>query len=122
VKGVWRVDPAQLDRPFEGRAALLSPFDRLVQDRKRLAELFDYEYLLEMYKPVAQRRWGYYALPILYGDRLVGKLDATAERDEGVLRVDAVHEDVAFTRAMRDDVDAEIDALAEWLRLVRARA
>ncbi len=46
-----------------------------------------------MYKPVEQRIWGYYALPILYGDRLVGKLDATAEPAEGVLRVDAVHED-----------------------------
>ena len=50
-----------------------------------------------MYKPAAQRRWGYYALPILYGDRLVGKLDATADRTTGVLRVDAVHEDEPFT-------------------------
>jgi uncharacterized protein YcaQ len=117
VKGAWRVDPSLLDRPFEGRAALLSPFDRLVQDRKRLAELFDYEYYLEMYKPAAQRRWGYYALPILYGDRLVGKLDATAEHTEGVLRVDAVHEDVPFDDEIRAAVGAEIDDLARWLDL-----
>ena len=49
-----------------------------------------------MYKPAAQRRWGYYALPVLHGDRLVGKLDATADRKAGVLRVDAIHEDVPF--------------------------
>ena len=81
---------------FAGRAALLSPFDRLVQDRKRMTEIFEFEYFLEMYKPVAKRRWGYYALPILYADRLVGKLDATADHAEGVLRVDAVHEDEPF--------------------------
>ena len=69
-------------------------------DRKRLDALFGFDYLLEMYKPKEQRIWGYYALPILYGDRLVGKLDATAERAEGVLRVDAVHEDEPFTPAM----------------------
>jgi uncharacterized protein YcaQ len=117
VKGEWRVEPALLDRPFKGRAALLSPFDRLVQDRKRMAELFDYEYFLEMYKPVAKRRWGYYALPILCADRLVGKLDATADRKAGVLRVDAIHEDVAFTRTMAAAVDREIEDLARWLDL-----
>ena len=93
VKGEWRVEPMLLDAPFAGRAALLSPFDRLVQDRKRLDQLFEFDYLLEMYKPVEQRIWGYYALPVLSGDRLVGKLDATAEPDEGVFRVDKVHED-----------------------------
>ena len=118
VKGEWRVDPAYLGAaPFAGRAALLSPFDRLVADRKRLAELFEYEYLLEMYKPAAKRRWGYYALPVLYGDRLVGKLDATADRSAGVLRVTALHEDEPFTAPVRAAVDAEIADLARWLGL-----
>src|SRR5690606_31431257 len=66
VRGTWRVDPAQLGQPFTGRAALLSPIDRLIYDRKRMAELFEFDYQLEMYKPAAKRRWGYFALPILY--------------------------------------------------------
>ena len=117
VRGRWRVDPAQLGQPFAGRAALLSPFDRLHHDRKRMAELFEFDYNLEMFKPEAKRRWGYYALPILYGDRLVGKLDARAERDAGVLRVAAVHRDVEFTKTMAAAVDREIADLAHWLDL-----
>ena len=117
VRGRWRVDPALLSGAFAGRAALLSPFDRLVHDRKRLLEIFGYEYQLEMYKPAAKRRWGYYALPILYGDRLVGKLDATADRGNGVLRVDAVHRDVEFDAGMAQAVEKEILDLARWLRL-----
>jgi uncharacterized protein len=117
VKGTWRVDPALLGQPFSGRAALLSPFDRLIHDRKRMVELFEFDYQLEMYKPAAKRRWGYFALPILYGDRLVGKLDAAADRKTGVLRVDAIHQDLPFDRAMTDAVEAEIKDLARWLEL-----
>jgi uncharacterized protein len=117
IPGTWRVDPEALERPFAGRTALLSPFDRLIHDRVRTAALFDFEYVLEMYKPAAKRRWGYFALPILHHDRLVGKLDAKADRKAGVLRVHAVHQDVRFTRAITADVDAEIAALAAWLGL-----
>jgi uncharacterized protein len=121
IEGTWRVDPEALERPFTGRTALLSPFDRLIHDRVRTSDLFGFEYVLEMYKPAAKRRWGYFALPILHGDRLVGKLDAAADRKAGVLRVHAIHEDVPFTRAIAADVDAEIDALAGWLGLTVAR-
>jgi len=113
----WRVDPAAVGLPFAGRTALLSPFDRLVHDRVRTKEVFGFDYLLEMYKPAAKRRWGYFALPILHGERLVGKLDATADRKAGVLRVTAVHEDEPFTPEVRDEVRAEIAALAAWLGL-----
>jgi uncharacterized protein YcaQ len=115
VGGEWRVDPEQLDRPFEGRAALLSPLDRLLFERTRMVELFEFEYALEMYKPAPKRRWGYFALPILYGDRLVGKLDATTDRKRGELRIDAVHEDVSFSKAMAKAVDVEIADLADWV-------
>jgi uncharacterized protein YcaQ len=117
IKGEWRVDPAHLGGDFEGRTALLSPFDRLVHDRSRAQELFDFEYTLEMYKPAAQRRWGYFALPVLHGDRLIGKVDATADHKASVLRVNAIREDVKFTRAMGKAVQAELQDLASWLEL-----
>jgi uncharacterized protein YcaQ len=116
----WRVHPDVLpwiDEGFEGRTALLSPFDRLVYDRIRAQGIFEFDYALEMFKPKAKRRWGYFALPILHGDRLVGKLDATADRKSAALTVNAIHEDVPFTAEIREAVDAEIAALARWLGL-----
>jgi uncharacterized protein YcaQ len=124
VPGVWRVDPdalASSEEPFEGRSAFLSPFDRLVYDRDRALDLFDFEYVLEMYKPAAKRRWGYFALPILLGDRLVGKLDAKADRKAGVLRVNAVHEDFPWDPDVGDAVEAEIESLAGWLGMEAVR-
>jgi uncharacterized protein len=117
TKGEWRVDPTALGKDFEGRTALLSPFDRLVHDRVRAEELFDFEYTLEMYKPAAKRRWGYFALPVLHKDRLVGKVDAKADRKASVLRVHAIHEDMRFTRTMTKAVQVELEDLASWLGL-----
>ncbi|HZC72048.1 MAG TPA: crosslink repair DNA glycosylase YcaQ family protein [Jatrophihabitans sp.] len=115
TKGTWLVDPEAIGTEFEGRTALLSPFDRLVHDRDRAQDLFDFEYYLEMYKPKEKRRWGYFALPVLQADRLVGKLDATADRKTSVFRVAAIHQDVTFTKAITKAVNAEIEALAGWL-------
>ena len=117
LPGVWRVDPNALGQPFSGRTALLSPFDRLVHNRVRAVELFEFEYVLEMYKPQAQRRWGYFALPVLHEDRLVGKLDAKADRKSGILQVHAIHEDIPFDQATKSAVLSEIEDLAVWLGL-----
>ena len=117
TKKEWRLDPEATVDGFTGRTAILSPFDRLSHDRARALDLFGFDYTLEMYKPKEQRRWGYFALPVLHGDALVGKVDATADRDAGTLRVDAIHEDVPFTPAIRGAVDAELAALAGWLGL-----
>ncbi|GAB3068369.1 DNA glycosylase AlkZ-like family protein [Micromonospora schwarzwaldensis] len=115
TSGAWRVDPAALDdRPFAGRTVLLSPFDRLVHDRVRARELFDFDYRLEMYVPAPRRRWGYFALPVLHHDRLVGKVDATVDRKASVLRVDAIHPDVPFTPELTAAVRGELAALASW--------
>jgi hypothetical protein len=137
TSGTWRVHEPYLDDlfassgssgssgsrgTFRGRAALLSPFDQLVHNRTRAEQLWGFEYYLEMYKPKDRRRWGYFALPILHHDRLVGKLDAQADRKAGVLVVSAVHEDVPFTRSMATDVDREIADLAAWLGLEVQRA
>jgi len=121
VVGEWRVEPEALEQDFEGRTALLSPFDRLSYDRARAQELFDFEYALEMYKPKDKRRWGYFALPVLNEDRLVGKVDATADRKQSALDVHAVHQDVRFTKAMTEAVRAELENLASWLGLETVR-
>ncbi len=117
VRGEWRVDPALLGQPFCGRLALLSPLDRLVYDRRRTTEIFEFDFQLEMFKPAAKRRWGYYALPILYGDRLVGKVDVAADPKAGVLRLNAIHRDTEFTKAMDTKLQREITDLARWLEL-----
>lgn len=119
TSGPWRVDPDATAKGFEGRTALLSPFDRLTHDRVRAMELFGFEYTLEMYKPKEKRRWGYFALPVLHHDRLVGKVDAAADRKTSQLLVHAVHHDVAFTRSMTAAVRAELVELASWLELDR---
>jgi uncharacterized protein YcaQ len=69
----------------------LSPFDNLIADRKRTELLWNFFYRIEIYTPKAKRKYGYYALPILHNDRLVGRLDSTTDRAEGVLRVRAIH-------------------------------
>ncbi|MBX3093150.1 MAG: YcaQ family DNA glycosylase [Cryobacterium sp.] len=124
VRGTWRIDTAALElasteKIFAGRTALLSPFDRLSYDRVRALELFDFEYTLEMYKPAEKRRWGYFALPVLHHDRLVGKVDAKADRKAGILTVTAIHQDVPFDAEMMHAVNTELDGLAEWLGLAR---
>lgn len=117
VRGTWRVDENYLAGSWKGRVALLSPLDRLIFDRRRMVELFEFDYQLEMYKPADKRRWGYFALPVLDGDRLVGKLDATSDRRTGTFRVHALHEDEPFSATRRTAVDREIRSLAAMLQL-----
>lgn len=80
-------------------------------------EIFEFDYQLEVFKPAAKRRWGYWALPILHGDQMVGKLDVVADRDAGTLRVDVVHEDVELTAAPRTGIEREIRSIAFWFGL-----
>lgn len=115
--GIWQLDPAASADDFTGRTAFLSPFDRLIHNRTRAVELWDFEYTLEMYKPAAQRRWGYFALPILHGAQLIGKADLKADHKAGVLRVLALHPEVRFTRPITKALTEELDNLAAWLAL-----
>ncbi|GAB2709855.1 uncharacterized protein YcaQ [Microbacterium marinum] len=115
---VWRVDPeaiAALEDDPGGRAAVLNPYDRMLFDRPRLAELFDFEFVLEQFKPKSQRVYGYFAHPILVGDRFIGLLDAALDKRKENLVVGAVHELVPFDDEEREMVHAEIRDLAEWI-------
>ncbi|MEW1836086.1 crosslink repair DNA glycosylase YcaQ family protein [Microbacterium sp. NPDC079995] len=114
----WRVDPeaiAALDDDPGGRAAILNPYDRMLFDRPRLTELFDFTYVLEQFKPKHQRVYGYFAHPILIGDRFVGLLDAALDKKKENLLVTAVHELAPLEDDEREMVHAEIRDLGEWL-------
>src|SRR5437773_2991800 len=117
VKGTWVVDPKLLRRRFEGRTAILSPFDRLVHDRRRLLDLFGFDYVLEMYFPPAKRPVGYYVLPILHGARFVGRAAVKADRDKSVLRVPALHMEPKTGSAEVAAAKGELNELAAWLAL-----
>jgi uncharacterized protein len=86
-KGGWIAHPDASDEPVDSRVTLLSPFDRLVHDRDRAEKLFDFHYRLEMYVPAAKREYGYYVLPILVGDELVGRVEPRFDRKTRKLAV-----------------------------------
>lgn len=111
VAGQTVVAASALERRFPpSRTTLLSPFDSLIWDRRRARELWDFEVQLEIYIPRDKRRYGYYSLPILYRDQLVGRLDPKADRKAGVLYIHALHLEPWFSGADDERFYAELAA------------
>jgi uncharacterized protein YcaQ len=102
---------------WEPRTTLLSPFDNLICDRKRTARLFDFHYQSEIYTPKDKRRFGYYVMPILSGDQLIGRIDPTFDRSRKQLLINAVHTEpaTAITGETGQAIAAAIEELAEFL-------
>ena len=102
---------------------LLSPFDNLVWDRAFLRRVFGFTHTIEVYKPAPQREYGYYVLPFLYGDRLVGRADLKSDRAEGVLRVRAFHLEpkVRHSAALDTSFERALGRLARVLGLERVQ-
>jgi uncharacterized protein YcaQ len=95
---------------------LLSPFDPLVWDRQRARDLFDFDYTIECYTPAAKRRYGYFNLPILHRDRLVGRLDPKAHRAQGLFEIKALHlePDVPVSAELVAGLAVALRRLAAW--------
>jgi uncharacterized protein len=123
-KGDWYVHSADvpllesIERgEFEGRTVLLSPFDNLIRDRVRTLQFWNFDYKIEIYTPQAKRKYGYYVLPILHHEQLIGRIDPAMNRATGVLNINAVHlepgapQDQKTARAVRD----AIEELGEFL-------
>jgi hypothetical protein len=100
--------------------ALLSPFDSLVWNRDRNERLFGFHYRIEIYTPKPKRRFGYYVLPVLCGEALVGRLDMKADRATSTLRVEAAYlEDGVSASKVVAPVARELQSMAKWLALDR---
>jgi uncharacterized protein YcaQ len=110
------VDTLRSDDGFRGRTTLLSPFDNLLCDRARTEALFGFSHRLEIYTPAADRRWGYFVLPVLDGDRLVARCDLSIDRKARRLNVLAVHAEPGLRAGARlpKAIRRELERLATW--------
>ncbi len=123
LAGTWYIHADNLPRleeienQWEPRTVLLAPFDNLICDRARTRQLFDFDYSIEIYTPTHKRKYGYYVLPILHGDRLIGRIDPLMKRAEGRLEINAMYwePNVRVTRPLVRAVKQTIQDLGQFL-------
>ncbi|HZG34665.1 MAG TPA: crosslink repair DNA glycosylase YcaQ family protein [Gaiellaceae bacterium] len=116
TRGEWEAHPEAIDGPVPDRAVLLSPFDRLVSDRARAEALWDFRYRLEMFVPAAKREYGYYVLPLLVRDRLVGRAEPRFDRRTRTLELLGAWGDTSRLGEALADLGRWLDAdtIASW--------
>jgi uncharacterized protein YcaQ len=114
-RGCLVAHPEAEDTRVGTRVTFLSPFDRLIHDRDRTESLWDFFYRLEMYVPKAKRVHGYYVLPILRGDRLIGRIEPVLDRKAGVLRVNGVFAEPGAQASAAPGIAGAARRLAKWL-------
>ena len=112
VKGAWDAHPEASDGPVPDRTVLLSPFDRLVYDRDRAEALWDFRYRLEMFVPRLKREYGYYVLPLLVGDAVVGRAEPVVDRKTGAIELLGAWGDTSR-------LDESLADLAAWTAAAR---
>jgi uncharacterized protein YcaQ len=103
------------DGRIPSRVTFLSPFDGLVKNRDRAEALWDFFYRLEMYVPKAKREYGYYVLPILRGDRLIGRIEPIYDRRSGTLKINTVFAEPDAPKGAGPGIAAAVRRLAKWL-------
>ena len=130
IKGRWLVHAAdaerlgELERSWSGRTTLLSPFDTLIRDRARTEALFGMRYRIEIYVPAAKRQYGYFAMPILQDDELIGRIDPRVDREQDTLVVNKLHLEpgVKLDRPTGRAVTRTLDDLARFTGVSRVNA
>jgi hypothetical protein len=112
---------ADLEPDAPTAAVLLSPFDNLLWDRPFARRIFGFDHLIEVYKPAPQRQYGYYVLPLLWRDRIVGRADLKSERRDGTLAVRAFHRERGVRRsaALDEAFERALDRLRRTIGLER---
>jgi uncharacterized protein YcaQ len=117
----WEAHDEVDDGPVPDRAVVLSPFDRLVQDRARAEALYGFFYRLEMFVPASKREYGYYVLPILHRDRLIGRVEPVFDRKTRVLEIKGAWMEAGAPADAGQEIGASLRGLADWLGATEIR-
>jgi uncharacterized protein YcaQ len=125
LRGTWYIHKTNLpllerieNKEWTGRTTFLSPFDNLIYERKRIEQLFNFRYRLEIYVPKQDRQFGPYALPILFGDQFIGRIDAKLNRETNQLEIRAIHQEpnAPLTQEVGDVIQSTLNELATFLK------